>query len=244
MIEKSYPKINIFLKIEGFKNGYHQLNSRFMKIKNIYDEIEIKKGKFNIIGNFDCSIKDNTIFKAYQKLVTYYPQLKDYFIDKQIIVKKNIPTMAGLGGGSSNAATFLKMVNKDSNLNLPTEKLAKIGAEIGSDVPFFIYDVDVANVYGKGEIIKPYNEKKVDVELIIPPIKCSTPTVFKVYKEKFFNPQKSNFDTIPTFELLTNYSAEELNDLLKPALSVCNTLYKYKEGFFSGSGSSFFKLKT
>jgi len=241
MIEKSYPKINIFLKIEGFKDGYHQLNSRFMRIKNIYDEIEIKEGKFNIIGDFDCAVRDNTIFKAYHKLITYYPEIREYFIDKQIIVKKNIPSMAGLGGGSSNAATFLKMVNKDSGLNLSTEKLAEIGAEIGSDVPFFIYDVDVANVYGRGEIIKPYNEKPIEVEITVPPIECSTPAVFKMYKEHFFNPQKSDFDKIPSLELLEKYSAEELNDLLKPALLLCNTLFKYEEGFFSGSGSSFFK---
>ena len=244
MKAKSYAKINLFLKIEGYKNGYHQLNSRFMKVKNLYDEIEIKEGVFNIIGDFDCAVRDNTIFKAYHKLITLYPEIRDYFVDKQIVVTKNIPAMAGLGGGSSNAATFLKMVNKDSGLNLSIEELSQIGAEIGSDVPFFIHDFDVANVYGRGEIVKKYNEIPLDVEIGVPPIECSTPAVFKMYKEKYFNPQKSNFDTIPTKELLEKHSAQELNDLLRPALALYSELFKYKDfGYFSGSGSAFFKPK-
>jgi 4-diphosphocytidyl-2-C-methyl-D-erythritol kinase len=242
---KSYAKINLFLKIEGYKDGYHQLNSRFMKVKDVYDEIEIKEAeKFNIIGNFDCVLRDNTIFKAYLKLITTFPDIRDYFIGKEIRVKKNIPTMSGLGGGSSNAATFLNMVNEDSRLNLSKDELAKIGAEIGSDVPFFIYDFDVANVYGRGEIVTPYDEKAIDVEIAVPPVECSTFEVFKMYKEKYFNPQKSDFDKIPTQELLENNNPEELNDLLRPALARYSELFKYKDyGFFSGSGSSFFKVK-
>jgi len=244
MKAKSYAKINLFLKIEGYKDGFHQLNSRFMKVKNLYDEIEFKKGTFNIIGDFDCAVRDNTIFKAYHKLITLYPEIRNYFIDKQIIVSKNIPSMAGLGGGSSNAATFLKMVNEDSGLNLSVEELAKIGAEIGSDVPFFIYDFDIANVYGRGEIVEKYDEEPIDVEIEVPPVECSTPAVFKMYREKYFNPQKSNFDEISTKELLETKTPEELNDLLRPALALYPELHKYKEfGFFSGSGSSFFKPK-
>jgi 4-diphosphocytidyl-2-C-methyl-D-erythritol kinase len=243
MIAKSYAKINIFLKIEGYKDGFHQLNSRFMKVKNLYDEIEIKNGIFNIIGDFDCVLRDNTIFKAYHKLITLYPNIRDYFVDKRIVVKKNIPAMAGLGGGSSNAATFLKMVNKDSGLDLEVDELAWIGSQIGSDVPFFIYDYDVANVYGRGEIVEEYDEELIDVEVLTPPIECSTAKVFQTYKKHYFNPQKSDFDKVSSIELLKKYSPEEMNDLLKPALLLCDELAKYKDfGYFSGSGSSFFRM--
>jgi len=242
MKEKSYAKVNLFLKIEGYKDGYHQLNSRFMKVKNLYDEIEIKEGSFNIVGNFDCAVRDNTIFKAYHRLITLYPDIRDYFVNKKIIVNKQIPSMAGLGGGSSNCATFLRMVNNDSGLNLSTEKLAEIGAEIGSDVPFFIYDFDMANVYGRGEIVEKYDEEAIEIEIGVPPVECSTPAVFKMYKEKYFNPQKSDFDKISTQELLDTKNPEELNDLLRPALALYSDLFKYKDfGFFSGSGSAFFK---
>jgi len=243
MKAKSYAKINIFLKIEGYKDGYHQLNSRFMKVKNLYDEIEFKKGTFNIIGDFGCVLRDNTIFKAYYELITTYPHIREYFIDKQIVVTKNIPEMAGLGGGSSNAATFLKMVNSDSGLNLSLDELAKLGAKIGSDVPFFIYDFDVANVYGRGEKVIAYDEKSLNVEVFTPPVECSTKDVFQMYREKYFNPQKSDFDKMPTQELLSTKTPEELNDLLRPSLALYPELHKYKDfGFFSGSGSSFFKI--
>ena len=244
MKEKSYAKINIFLKIEGkAPNGYHLLNSRFMKVKNLYDEIEIVDGTFHILG-IDCPMRDNTIFKAYMELITRYPESKKYFINKQIRVTKNIPEMAGLGGGSSNAATFLKMANQLTKLNLSTEELVDIAKNVGADVPFFIYDFDVANVRGTGEIIEKYDETPIDVEVFTPPIECDTSKVYQIYRQQFFNPQKSDFDKIPSIELLNNYSNKELNDLLAPAMSVCGELWKYADGkFMSGSGSSFFKLK-
>jgi 4-diphosphocytidyl-2-C-methyl-D-erythritol kinase len=244
MKEKSYAKINIFLKIEGrAPNGYHLLNSRFMKVKELYDEIEIVDGNFHILG-VDCPMRDNTIFKAYLELTKRYPESKKYFIGKQIKVTKNIPEMAGLGGGSSNAATFLKMANKLTNLNLPIEELVDIAKMIGSDVPFFIYDFDVANVSGTGEIIKEYKETPIDIEVITPPIGCDTAKVYQTYRQQFFNPAKSNFDEITSIELLNSYSNKELNDLLAPAMNSCSELWKYtNEGFMSGSGSSFFRLK-
>ena len=81
MKAKSYAKINLFLKIEGYKDGYHQLNSRFMKVKNLYDEIEFKEGTFNIIGDFDCAVRDNTIFKAYLGDVYKRLDIREYFLD-------------------------------------------------------------------------------------------------------------------------------------------------------------------
>jgi 4-diphosphocytidyl-2-C-methyl-D-erythritol kinase len=152
--------------------------------------------------------------------------------------------MAGLGGGSSDAAAFLLLVNKKANLNLSTNELVEIGKKIGSDVPFFLYDTDVANVYGRGEIVEPINEEAIDIEVFTPPIECSTPLVYKTYKEQFFNPKDTDFDKIPTKELLNTKKSTELNDLLMPALTLYPELNKYKDfGFFSGSGSSFFRPK-
>ena len=244
MKQKSYAKINIFLKIEGRdRNGYHLLNSRFMKVKDLYDEVEFVEGNFHILG-IDCPMSDNTIFKAYMELTTRYPDVKKFFVDKRVVVKKNIPEMAGLGGGSSNAATFLKMTNEYAGLNLSNEELADIGKAVGADVPFFIYDFDVANVKGIGEQIEEFNEEPLDVEIFTPPLECSTKNVFQIYRTQFFNPTKSEFDKISSRELLENYSNKELNDLLEPAMRECPDLWKYSDyGFMSGSGSSFFRLE-
>jgi len=242
---KAHAKVNIFLKITGHDGNYHLINSRFMKVKDLYDEIEIVEGeKFNIISNVNCALRDNTVFKAYIYLTQEYPDVKEWFIGKEIRIKKNIPEMAGLGGGSSDAAAFLRLVNEKSGLNLDKEKLLEIGKKIGSDVAFFIEDVDVADVYGRGDIVVPRDEKTLNLEIFTPPIECSTPDVYKMYKERFFNPMPTDLDKKKTKEILKNYSPTELNDLLQPALMLYPELNRYLDkGFFSGSGSSFFKLK-
>jgi len=242
---KAHAKVNIFLKIVGHDGMYHQIKSRFMKVKDLYDEIEIKEGeKFNIITNVNCALRDNSVFKAYIELTREYPEIKKWFIGKEIIIHKNIPEMAGLGGGSSDAAAFLRLVNKESGLNLDTQKLIEIGKKIGSDVAFFITDADVADVYGRGEIVEPRDEKALELEILTPPIECSTAKVYETYKNEFFNPQNTDFDKKDTLELLENYKPAELNDLLAPALRLYPDLYKYQDfGFFSGSGSSFFRVK-
>ncbi|WP_457561032.1 4-(cytidine 5'-diphospho)-2-C-methyl-D-erythritol kinase [Caminibacter sp.] len=242
---KAHAKVNIFLKIVGHDGMYHQIKSRFMKVKDLYDEIEIVEAeKFNIISNVNCALRDNSVFKAYVELTREYPEIKKWFIGKEIRIHKNIPEMAGLGGGSSDAAAFLRLVNKESGLNLDTEKLIEIGKKIGSDVAFFIKDVDVADVYGRGEIVEPRDEKALELDILTPPIECSTPDVYETYKREFFNPQNTDFDKKETLQLLESYKPSELNDLLAPALRLYPDLYKYQDfGFFSGSGSSFFRLK-
>ncbi len=243
---KAYAKVNIFLKITGHDGYYHLINSRFMKVKNLYDTIEIKEAeKFDIKGNINCVLRDNSVFKAYVELTKAYPEIKKWFIAKEITIHKNIPEMAGLGGGSSDAAAFLRLVNEKSGLNLNTKQLIEIGKKIGSDVAFFITDADVADVYGRGEIVEARNEEALNLEVFTPPIECSTPLVYKTYKEKFFNPKNTNLNKKETMEILNNYTPIELNDLFLPALTIYPELNYYKDyGFFSGSGSSFFRLKT
>ncbi len=242
---KAYAKVNIFLKIIGHDGMYHQIKSRFMKVKDLYDEIEIVDAeKFNIVGDVNCVLRENSVFKAYLALTQEYPEIKKWFIGKEIRIHKKIPEMAGLGGGSSDAGAFLRLVNEKSGLNLDTDKLIEIGKKVGSDVAFFITDADVADVYGRGDIVEVRDEKALDLEVLTPPIECSTPEVYNAYKQNFFNPQNTDFDKKETLELLQNYKPSELNDLLKPALMLYPELYKYQDfGFFSGSGSSFFRVK-
>ena len=243
MKEKAYAKVNIFLKITGHDGSYHLINSRFMKVKNLYDEIEIKEAeKFNITGNINCALRENSVFKAYIELITSYPEVREWFIGKEIHIHKNIPEMAGLGGGSSDAAAFLRLVNKNT-LNLDTNKLVEIGEKIGSDVAFFIYNYDSANVSGRGEIVEQFNEEALNLDIFTPPIECSTPKVYKTYKEQFFNPMNVNWEKNSSIEILNSHNPIELNDLLMPALMLYPELNRYKDfGYFSGSGSSFFKI--
>ena len=141
MSEKSYAKVNIFLKISDKRDEYHELVSRFVRVHSLFDTISFVKSSrkaFCIIGNFSCNMETNTVYKAY-KLLEKYDGVEDFFKNYSVEVNKNIPEFAGLGGGSSNAATFLLMTNKYCNLNLSKDELSKIAIKIGADVPFFFY---------------------------------------------------------------------------------------------------------
>ena len=175
---KTHAKINLGLYITGKRsNGYHELCSAFLPIE-LHDEIEISKSDvFSITatGPFAgvCPTDErNTMFKAYSKLNV--PPVK-------ITIQKNIPSEAGLGGGSSNAAGVLKGVNQLYKLGLSSQELKNIGREIGADVPFFI-DEEPALVEGIGELITPFNlERNYWILLIKPNKGVSTAEVYRQF---------------------------------------------------------------
>lgn len=259
MKAKSYAKVNIFLKITGSKkfNGidYHTFNSRFMLVKNLYDTISFIPQScetFTIEGVDGVDVKDNIIYKAYKLLNQYTGDLDilNFFYKHKVVITKNIPMGAGLGGGSSNAATFMLMVKDICNLKISTQELAKIGANIGADVPFFIYQYESANVKGFGEIIEPFNEKALELEIFTPNIHSNTAQVYKNFRANFLSNVKPNSGEdllkMKSKDILTipNIIPTDLNDLYKSAKQLYPSLAdSEKENFFfSGSGSSFFKM--
>ena len=251
MKHKAYAKVNIFLKIVGTRGNYHEIMSRFILVKNLFDELYFVEKKsdeeFELYGDFGCSLFQNTIYKAYEALkkAGFEEQISKLFKEKALHVEKNIPSFAGLGGGSSDAASFLHMVNDEANLNLNDTELAAIGLNVGADVPFFVYNFESANVAGIGEIVEKFDEKALHVEVITPDIKCDTGAIYRAFRKDYKIDIKmaQNLSKIKSEELLQIYTDLELNDLLKPALKTDENLENYRKEnwFFSGSGSSFFK---
>jgi len=258
-LHKAYAKVNIFLKITGTRGDYHEIISRFMRVQNLYDElsfvskeeIDAKANEFKIIGNFSCETEQNTIYKAYfaLKSATNSDALEKLMQTYAIKVDKNIPAFAGLGGGSSDAATYLKMCNEVLHLGLSINELAQIGLKVGADVPFFIYGFNSANVSGIGEIVEVFDEELLDFEVFTPDVEISTPKVYTIYRESFFDPidgfETDRLKKMSSLEILNEMKADEANDLFQPALLEYSELKNhYKHGYyFSGSGSSFFKVK-
>lgn len=256
---KAYAKVNIFLKITGKRGQFHEIISRFMKLKNLYDELsfvlkkelDAKANEFKIIGDFSCQTEQNTIYKAYfaLKKATDSSSLENLMQTHAISVKKNIPSFAGLGGGSSDAATYLKMCNEVLDLGLSLNELAQIGLSVGADVPFFIYGYDSANVSGIGEVVEEFKEELLEIESYTPKVEISTPKVYTIYREDFYKPidgfQTQKLKETPSKEILKTVSPSQANDLFEPALQGYKELKQYyKTGYhFSGSGSSFFKIK-
>lgn len=256
---RAYAKVNIFLKITGSRGNYHEIISRFMKVAVLYDELEFipkeeiaaKVDEFKILGDFSCTTEQNTIYKAYTalKLATKSDSLEKLMQTYAIKVTKNIPAFAGLGGGSSDAATYLRMCNNVLNLGLSLNELAEIGLGVGADVPFFIYGYDSANVSGVGEVVEEFKEKLLDIETYTPKIEISTPKVYMVYREDFYAPIDEQtihaLKSRASVDILKSMSIDEANDLFKPALQEYKELKEhYRHGYyFSGSGSSFFRVK-
>lgn len=251
----AHAKVNIFLKITGHKEGYHTLLSRFMQVEDLYDTITFvpfECDTFTIQGCEDIPLESNTIYKAYKALNDHTGDLDilNFFYKHKVVVTKRIPSQAGLGGGSSDAAAFMRLVKEVCNLMISTDELAKLGSTIGADLPFFIYNYSSANVSGFGEIVEPFEEEPLPLEIYTPNIGCNTALVYKTFKEHLLDDISlcsfvgwEKLDSKTLLELIADPMI--LNDLYPAALIAYPELKEVaKEGwFFSGSGSTFFTLK-
>lgn len=251
---KAPAKVNIFLKITGRRGDYHEILSRFMRVDDLYDTLSFVpkvSDDFIIEGDFACETEQNTIYKAYTALLetTGSDALRRLMQSHAVRVEKKIPAFAGLGGGSSDAATYLKMCNEVLHLGLSQGELALVGANVGADVPFFVYGYASANVSGIGEIVERFDEEPLELEIKTPAVEISTPAVYKRFREEFYkelgDDEAFALAAMDSKSVLEHYSISEANDLFEPALALYPELKKsYQHGwFFSGSGSSFFRVK-
>lgn len=254
MQSNAHAKVNIFLKIVGKRGNYHELVSRFMIVSSLYDTLSFvpKKGKeaFELMGDFNCALEHNTLYRTFMVLKShgFAKEVERVMSEYALHVTKNIPTGSGLGGGSSDSATFLKMLNEMGNLGLSVEEMMQLGSEVGADVPFFVSGYESANVSGIGEVVEKCDETALDIEVFTPPLACNTALVYKTYREYFLQSMDQalalKMVALKSPELLSSFSKEALNDLFPACLKAYPELGNYaKEGwFFSGSGSSFFRL--
>ena len=118
---KAPAKVNIFLKIVGKKEGYHLLRSRFMQVEGLYDTIRFVPAEcehFTLEGTPEIPLESNTLYKAYKALheATGDLEILEFFYHHKVIVETRIPAQAGLGGGSSDAGTFLRAIDEVCDL--------------------------------------------------------------------------------------------------------------------------------
>ena len=191
----SNAKINLGLQVLNKRiDNFHNLESIFVEI-DLSDTIEFQKSdKFSFTSNHKelAKLNNNTIIQAYKKLESIYHS--NSFQNYSIHLTKNIPLGAGLGGGSSNAATALKALNNLWNLNLSNDKLAEIGLTIGSDVPFFINGKN-QYVRGTGDILIPLNNCKLShyyLLIIYPNIHINTSWAYESLKKGLEVTERNN----------------------------------------------------
>lgn len=170
-------KINLFLHICGQRNdGYHNLQTAFQFL-DIADQLNFScraDGDINLnTAFFDVATEDNLIVKAARTL----KQLTNCTLGVDIDIDKILPMGAGLGGGSSNAATTLLALNHLWQLHLSQEQLKKIGVKLGADVPIFIHG-HAAWAEGIGEQLSNIDITEKWYLLVIPTCHVSTATIF------------------------------------------------------------------
>ena len=246
---KSFAKINVFLKVVGTRGNYHEILSRFVLCEQLFDEIYFERSNSFAIECDNKEIKENIIQKAIDELkkAGFSNELDEFFSSHKIIINKQIPIGAGLGGGSSNAATFLLMVNDELNLNIKRENLMQIASKIGADVTFFVSGYRAANVSGIGEIIEEFDDEEPNLNIFTPNVFCSTPMVYQEFRSNFLQYIDVNaakkMQNLKSKELLEIYKNEELNDLFAPCFKLYPKMNEFRDKFLSGSGSSVFSVK-
>jgi 4-diphosphocytidyl-2-C-methyl-D-erythritol kinase len=181
---KAWAKINITLDvIERLEDGYHRVEMVLHRI-GLADDVIIKTGKRkgSIVVKSDSPFvpggRANIACRAAQLI------RDTYGIDREItvIIKKNIPVAAGLGGGSADAAAVIQGLNKVFGLGMDTAEMMELGAYLGADVPFCIMG-GAALARGKGEVLTPIDSAVVlDLLLVKPDFPVSTAWAYQNLK--------------------------------------------------------------
>lgn len=229
----SPAKINLYLKVLNKRSdGFHNIDTLFERV-SLFDTIslrELKKDEIKVECNHPqvpCGPK-NLVYKVADLLK------RTLNIPKGVLIRidKKIPVAAGLGGGSSNAAAVLKGLNTLWNLGLSQKQLVCFAAQIGSDVPFFLYDSSYAIGSDRGDVIKPVKiETKLWHVLVIPRVKLYAGEIYDRLKLKL---TKRNDDVSILILNLRNKNIDSLNSLLLnslegPVFEQCPQLIKLKE---------------
>lgn len=148
-------KVNLWLEVLGKRDdGYHEIDTRMVPL-TLADRLTLNWTDDNSVKLLcsDPSLptgEENLVVKAVRALERRMGRK----FSVKIMLEKNIPSGAGLGGGSSDAASVLIALNRMGDFGLDREFLSETAAEVGSDVPFFIYE-GVCDCRGRGEIVQP-----------------------------------------------------------------------------------------
>jgi 4-diphosphocytidyl-2-C-methyl-D-erythritol kinase len=171
-------KLNLFLHIVGRRaDGYHLLQTAFQFI-DLNDELMFYQRPAGVIeriaGNDNVPADKDLIIRAARLLASHTR------IDAgvAIAIDKRIPTQAGLGGGSSDAATTLVALNQLWKVNLSSDELAELALQLGADVPVFVHG-QAAWAEGVGEQLTPYDFEEHSFVVIQPAVNVSTAEIFQ-----------------------------------------------------------------
>ena len=221
---KSHAKINLALNVVGKSKLLHRIET-IVCFLDLHDEIKIKKieyknHKIKFEGKFSNGIKPkNTISRLLNNIDKKKLLKKKY----QIIVKKNVPSEAGLGGGSMNAASILNFFVKKKLIKVKKKEIVEISNSVGSDVILGHYSKSL--VLRKNNLIKtsPF-KNKFYILIVKPSFGCSTKKIYSKVK-RFSKPE---FNSISKNILSVKFLKKKKNDLEMIALNEYSKLKNLK----------------
>ena len=240
-------KINLWLKVLGKRDdGFHAVETRMCPI-SIADEVSIQalpEGAETRLTCSDASLpvdESNLALKALRA----FEQRTGIHRSWQLHLEKRVPSGAGLGGGSSDAAAVLRGLNQLTGEPLSIDDLCSIASTIGSDIPFFVHGC-VCDASGRGELVKPVDfPHQLTLVLIKPPFGIPTPWAYKQWQASV---------EIPGVRYAPQVCAwgEMVNDLERPVFAKHMLLPALKTwlleqeetvaALMSGSGSTMFAV--
>lgn len=248
---RAHAKINWSLSVCGERpNGYHDLDMLMQHIE-LSDELCFENARWltlQVNGSRAPSGANNLVLRAANALNDALGR----HMGARITLKKNIPSRAGLGGGSADCAATLLALNRLWNLRLPLRTLMQIGLKLGADVPYCLQS-GMCRAEGVGEIITPIEKSpSIPLAMVTPGGGLSTPAVFQAW-----NAGGYGLTQIDNLALANALNAGDLaaaqalsrNDLEAPAIALMPEIGEIMEQFRSlgagfvrmtGSGSTVF----
>jgi len=267
---QSHAKINLILRVgPPISDGYHPICS-WMHAIDLSDQITIEllnsnqqphqQSEFNIHWDTGQPVQWPTQSDLVHQAHAVFERLLDRPIPVHINISKSIPAGGGLGGGSSNAATTLMILNELTNAGLNQDQLRTLGHELGTDIPYFINlesfhaqaPPPPAVVSGIGDRIDRTEPTSSDLTLMIPNFGCPTPKVYAVF-DRMENQQPSQLDVSSVRAVAAKGTLSQTtltNDLRLPARSAVPELDQTITALqsiglsphLSGSGSTMFLI--
>ena len=231
----SPAKLNLFLHIlDRREDGYHNLQTLF-QLLDYGDQLSFsanKQSEINITSNIEAvAPRDNLVFKA----ATALQQATDCKWGCDIELDKKLPMGAGLGGGSSNAATTLVGLNSLWQCNLSLDQLAEIGGELGADIPVFVKGFS-AFAEGIGDKLTPISLDEFCYLVVTPKIKVSTEQIF-CHSELTRNASAIKIRALSE-ELYRNDCQSVVETLYPEVKQVSDWLQQHGNPLMTGTGAS------
>ncbi|MGJ8674194.1 4-(cytidine 5'-diphospho)-2-C-methyl-D-erythritol kinase [Rubritalea sp.] len=239
-IEIARAKVNLNLKILGRRDdGFHGIETRMAPISLADRLLFTAADEYRLVCDVPGVPLDET--NLVTKAVRVFQRETGKLCAYQVVLEKNVPHGAGLGGGSGDAAAALRALNSLEKTDIPVEVLADWSAEIGSDVPFFVYD-STCDCRGRGELVEPIDWPfQLDALLLKPSFGVDTPSAYKSWLES------TEIEGIDYGSQKLEWG-EMINDLERPVFQKYRFLAEMKmwllaqdeveAGMMSGSGST------